>query len=603
MNSRMKRAFCTVLALAGAVACNPGTSAATDGGGVEGGASSVAAASVLGVVHPKLVVVVVLDQFRADYLTRFEAHFGETGFKRLAKRGASFTGHYGQYATYTGPGHALILSGSYPYVNGISTNKFFNTETQRSEAMVFDAESEILGVKKTDADMDVSPRNFVGSTVGDELALATGKQSRTVTLATKGRGAILLGGRLGKSYFMNDDTGEMTTSTYYAPQIPNWVAGWNAKKLADASFGKMWERALPEPAYAISAPDDAKSEGDSKGLGKTFPHKVNGKLAAPGPDYYEAFVQTPFANEYELDFARAAIENEQLGARGVTDLLGISLSAIDLAGHTFGPFSQEVQDLVVRVDKQLGTFFDWLDTKLGAENVLTLVTADHGATPVPEQMSAFGFEAGRIRKKVIGDAVEAALTTRFGALPPAAAKELPKEAAKEGPKEKAKEGDKEKPKGEKWVVALEDPHIFLNRAAIAAKKLDLQEVELVAGQAAAAIKGFGGYFTRTQLLRGNVPATPLGMSILRSYHAPRGGDVVLWTLPFYFWGKYGEKDIGSTHGTFYRYDSEVPVLLAGPGVRQGRYGVREMVDVAPTLSYLLGISAPAASEGSVVPLY
>lgn len=585
----MKRALCTVFALAFALACSKGseTAAPVDGGA---GDSSAGSSFAAGAPRPKLVVVIVIDQFRADYLTRFEAYFGDSGFKRIARQGAIWTGHYGHYATYTGPGHALILSGSYPYLNGISANKFFNPETRRSEAMVFDAEAEIVGVKKTDPDMDVSPRNFVGSTVGDELALVTARQSRTIALATKGRGAILLGGRLGKAYFMNDDTGEMTTSTYYSSVLPNWVVGWNSKKLADAQFGKAWERALPEAAYAISGPDDAKAEGDSKGLGKTFPHKVNGKLGAPGPDYYEAFVQTPFANDYELDFARAAIENEQLGGRGVTDLLAISLSAIDLAGHTFGPSSQEVQDIVVRVDKQLGAFFDWVYARLGAENVVTVVTADHGATPVPEQMKAIGFEAGRIKKKTIGDAVEAALVARFGA-PPAS-----KEPPREGEKDKAA-------KGERWVVALEDPHVFLNRAAIAAKKLDPQEVEQAAGRAASGIKGFGGYFTRSQLVQGSVPPTPLALSILRSYHAPHGGDVVLWTLPFYFWGKYGEKDVGSTHGTFYRYDSEVPVLLSGPGVRAGRYGVREMVDLAPTLSHLLGVVAPAASEGNIVPIF
>ena len=595
----VKHALCAALALSGVAGCKGNEGAGVDGG-VDAGEPATASA-----LRPKLVVAIVIDQFRADYLTRFEPYFGETGFKRLARRGAAWTGHYGHYATYTGPGHALILSGSYPDINGIGANKFFNQETQRSEAMVFDSESEILGVKKTDPDMDVSPRNFIGTTVGDELALATARQSRTISLATKGRGAILLGGRLGKSYFMNDDTGEMTTSTYYASVLPNWVVGWNTKKLADASFGKPWERALPEAAYALSGPDDAKSEGDSKGLGKTFPHKVSGKLTAPGPDYYDAFVQTPFANDYELDFAKAAVENEQLGARGVIDLLAISLSAIDLAGHTFGPSSQEVQDLVVRLDQQLGVFLDWLYGRLGEQNVLVLVTADHGATPVPEQMAALGFEAGRIKKKTISEVVEAALTARFGA---AGAAAVPTAAGAPGAKDKpavpAKDAKdpKAEAKVEKWVVALEDPHIFLNRAAITAKKLDPQEVEQVAGLAAASLKGFGGYSTRSQLLRGGIPSTPLATSILRSYHAPRGGDVVMWTLPFYFWGKYGEKDVGSTHGTFYRYDSEVPVLLAGPGVRHGRYGVREMVDVAATLSQLLGITAPAASEGQVVPL-
>jgi predicted AlkP superfamily pyrophosphatase or phosphodiesterase len=601
--SHLKHLLCAALSvsLAGAAGCDgqkgDAGDAGTDGGEAANGASA----------RPKLVVAIVIDQFRADYLTRFAPLFGETGFKRLAKRGASWTGHYGQYATYTGPGHALILSGSYPYINGISTNKFFNQDTQRSEAMVFDGESEVLGVKKTDPDMDVSPRNFIGTTVGDELAMASARQSRTISLATKGRGAILLGGRLGKSYFMNDDTGEMTTSTYYASVLPNWVVGWNTKKLADASFGKPWERTLPEAAYAISGPDDGKAEGDSKGLGKTFPHKVNGKLTAPGPDYYEAFVQTPFANDYELDFAKAAVENEQLGARGVTDLLAISLSAIDLAGHTFGPGSQEVEDLVVRLDGQLGVFLDWIYGRLGEQNVVVLVTADHGATPVPEQMAALGFEAGRIKKKTISEVIEAALTARYGA--PGAAGATAAAGAKDTkpavPAKDAKD-PKADPKAEakvdKWVVALEDPHIFLNRAAIAAKKLDPQEVEQVAGAAAAMLKGFGGYFTRAQLLQGSVPQTPLGISILRSYHAPRGGDVVMWTLPFYFWGKYGEKDVGSTHGTFYRYDSEVPVLLAGPGVKSGKYGVREMVDIAPTLSQLLGITAPAASEGAIVPV-
>lgn len=593
-NHTLAHVLCAGLALAFTGGCKGSEIAGADGGAPAGESAPTHAP------RPKLVVAIVIDQFRADYLTRFEPHFGETGFKRLARRGASWTGHYGHYATYTGPGHALILSGSYPDINGIGANKFFNQATQRSEAMVFDAESEILGMKKTDPDMDVSPRNFIGTTIGDELALATARQSRTISLATKGRGAILLGGRLGKSYFINDDTGEMTTSTYYSSVLPNWVVGWNTKKLADASFGKSWERLLPEAAYALSGVDDAKGEADSKGLGKTFPHKVNGKLTAPGPDYYEAFVQTPFANEYELDFAKAAVENEQLGARGVIDLLAISLSAIDLAGHTFGPSSQEVQDIVVRLDQQLGVFLDWLYARLGEQNVTVLVTADHGATPVPEQMAALGFDAGRIKKKTITEVVEAALTARFGAAGSAAgpigAKDKPAVPAKEA------KGPKADPKADKWIVALEDPHIFLNRAAIAAKKLDPQEVEQVAGLAASSLKGFAGYYTRSQLIHGSVPATPLAMSILRSYHAPRGGDVVLWTLPFYFWGKYGEKDVGSTHGTFYRYDSEVPVLLAGPGVRPGRYGVREMVDIAPTLSHLLGLTAPAASEGAVVPL-
>ncbi len=520
--------------------------------------------------RPKLVVVIAIDQFRADFLTRLDPYLSEGGLKQLRREGASFTGHYGHYATYTGPGHALLLSGSYPYINGISTNKFFNQASQRSEAMVFDANAKILGLEKTDPDMDVSPRNFLGSTVGDELSLASGGQSKTIALATKGRGAILMGGRLGKTYWMNDDTGEMTTSTYYQRALPAWVTAWNATKVADSYFGKTWDRLLPAAAYATSMADEAPFEGGSKGLGKTFPHTVNGKLTAPGPAYYEALTMSPFGNDYELAFARAAVEGEQLGARGVTDLLAISLSAPDLAGHDFGPFSQEAQDIGLRTDRQIGEFLSWLYGKVDKREVLVVVSADHGATPVPEQMAAKGFSAGRIKKKTIGDAVEAALVEKFG--------------------------------GERWVSALEDPHIFLNRKLIAEKKLDPAEVQRVAGEAAAGIEGFGGFFTRTQLLRGEVPDTEMGRALQRTYYAPRGGDVVMWMLPFYFWGKYAEKDAGSTHGTSYRYDAEVPVLISGAGVKPGRYGTREMIDLAPTLSYLLGVATPAGSEGAVIPL-
>lgn len=545
---------------AGAMANLP-TPSAQMGGTSQGGSP---------VAPPKLVLVIAIDQFRAGCLTRFAPHFGEGGFKRLLREGASFIGHYGHYATYTGPGHALLLSGSYPYVNGIAANKFYNQDSGRSEAMVFDAQTQVLGLKETDPDTDVSPRNFVGSTVGDELFLATGGRSKTIALATKGRGAILLGGRLGKTYWMNDNTGEMTTSTYYAKELPAWVRAWNQKKFADQFFGKQWERALPESAYTISQPDDSEAEGGGNGLGKTFPHPVDGQLTQPGPGFYEAFAHTPFANDYEFDFAKAAVTGERLGARGLTDLLAISLSATDLAGHDFGPFSQEVQDLVVRTDRQIADFMRWLESKVGKDGLLVVVTADHGATPVPEQMAALGFEAGRVKKKAIKEAIESALKKQFG--------------------------------DDQWVIALEDPHVFLDRKLIAGKQLDPAEVERTAGEAAMALKGFGGFFTRTQLVRGEVPPTALARSILRSYYAPRGGDVVLWTLPFYFWGKYGEKDVGSTHGTYYRYDSEVPVLIAGPGVRPGRYGLREMVDIAPTLAYLLGLTAPAASEGKVIPL-
>jgi hypothetical protein len=492
--------------------------------------------------------VVVLDQFRADTLTRFDAELGPNGFRRLLHDGASWTGHYGHYVTYTGPGHALILSGSYPYVNGIGANKFWNYDSKRSESVVFDPTATVFGMDKADPDMDMSPRNFIGSTLGDELHLATAGASKTVSLATKGRGAILLGGRLGKTFYLNDNTGEMTTSTYYYKDaLPKWVSDWNAKKLADSFAGQL-------------------------------------KMPAGSAKYYDEFAESSYANDYEFDFAKAAIEGENLGARGTTDILAISISATDLAGHAHGPFSPEVAKLVKDTDRQLGVFLDSVYAKYGRDEVVVVLTADHGATPVPEDLVKLGIDAGRIPKKAIKDAIEAALTKHFG------------EPVVKGAKPAA--GAKAS-----WLVALEDPHVFFNRALIADKKLDPAEVERVAGEAVARIKGIAGWLGRTQIRSGQVPPTSLAASVVRSYHAGRGGDLVLITAPFYFWGKYGEKPTGTTHGTYYRYDSEVPVMMVGRGIKPGRYGIREQVDIAATLSRYLGVNAPAGCEGEPAPIF
>ncbi|MGA1871743.1 MAG: alkaline phosphatase family protein [bacterium] len=286
----------------------------------------------------------------------------------------------------------------------------------------------------------------------DELIISSQGKAKVISLATKGRGAILLGGHLGQTYWLNGSSGEMTSSTYYTKDkgLPSWVKSWNKKKIADSFFNKTWDRSLPVSAYA--APDDAPYEGDVKGLGKTFPHAVNGKLAKPGPDFYEAFMRTPFANDLEIDFAKAAIAGEKLGGRGVTDLLAVSLSALDLTGHDYGPYSQEVQDLVVRTDQQIGDFVDWIENTIGTGNVLVVVAGDHGVSPIPEQMAAMGFDAFRIKKRELKETIEGALKKRFGE--------------------------------EKWVLALEDPHIFLDRQRIDEMKLDHAQVQRIAGEAA-----------------------------------------------------------------------------------------------------------------------
>jgi predicted AlkP superfamily pyrophosphatase or phosphodiesterase len=517
-----------------------------------------------------LVVVIVIDQFRQDYLTRFGSEFGTEGFNSLRRRGASFTGaHYRQAATYTGPGHALIISGSYPHRNSITTNYWYNRAAARREGILYDPAARLLGAEATPTD-DTSPRNFIGDTLGDQLKLATGGRAKVVSLSLKDRAGILLGGRLGKAYWFHEGAGAFVSSTYYLPDLPAWVKGFNARRLPDTYFGHTWDHLLTPGAYADNGPDDARWETDVPGLGRVFSHKLTGGLTRPGPEFYTAFTATPFGTEYELEFARTAIESESLGANDTPDLLAISITANDIAGHAYGPFSHEIQDLTVRTDRMLGGFFRYLTRRFGPEGVLIVLTSDHGVAPVPEHAAALGLDAGRISNNMVRDTVTRALNERYGS-------------------------------GE-WLVGLEDPTLFLNRATIAEKKLDLVEVERAAGEACLTIPGIAAYFTREQLMHGPLPPTEIAAAAELSFHPDRSGDVMLIPKPYHFWSsKYGGQPTGTTHGTPYEYDNHVPLMIAGPGVHPGEYSrFVDMADLAPTLAALLEIQAPAGSEGRVI---
>jgi predicted AlkP superfamily pyrophosphatase or phosphodiesterase len=361
---------------------------------------------------PRLVVVVVVDQMRRSEIDSLAGHL-TGGFRRLLNQGARLDGHYGQQNTYTGPGHALILSGSYGYLNGIFQNKWFNRATGRSESMLFDEKAQPINQGPPAPGDDTSPRNFYGSTVGDELRMSNGGMSKVVSLAVKERGALLLGGRTGTAYFFGEQTGGWTTSTYYMNVLPPWVVGFNGKRLADQWFGREWTRCLPEAAYGPE-PDDAPWEGDLVGLGRTFPHKITGGEQKPTGSYWEAFMTSPFAIDHTFEFARAAIEGEGLGEDDITDLLAISVSPTDFIGHAFGTYSHEVRDSFFRTDRALGEFFAYLEKRLGERGWIAMVTADHGSAQPPERARRLGLYAERIKKAALKTTITTALDARFG---------------------------------------------------------------------------------------------------------------------------------------------------------------------------------------------
>jgi predicted AlkP superfamily pyrophosphatase or phosphodiesterase len=510
----------------------------------------------------RLVVGVMIDQLRYDYLTRFEDQFGEGGFKRLLSGGANFTNaNYIHTPTYTACGHATFMSGATPSMNGIVGNEWYDRESGRRITSVSDARVKLLGGREGANGM--SPSKMLGSTIGDELKLVSNGQSKIVGVSFKDRSAILPAGkRPNGAYWYDANTGNLVSSTYYFNDLPEWVKKFNREMRPDRFFGKRWERLLPEAAYQRSTADEMPYEKFR--AGNKFPYTITGGEELPGPRFHSQFEYTPFANEYLVDFAKAAIENERLGADDVTDLLTVSFSANDLVGHMYGPYSHEAQDMTLRTDRALAELFNYLEQKVGLDRVVVALTADHGVAPVPEHAQQYGF-GGKIEPKSVSDSVQNALNQRFGE--------------------------------EKWVTAFVNGNVYLDEAAIERRKLDVEEVERAASQAVSKVAGVGEVFTRSQILSGRLPQTMIARSVANGFHAARNGNLVVVPQPFYFIGE----GVTTTHGTPYSYDTHVPVIFFGAGVAAGSFHTAcSPADIAPTLAALLRIQAPSNNVGRIL---
>ncbi len=519
-------------------------------------------ASQNGAKKVRLVVGIVIDQFRADYLTRFEDQFGEGGFKRLLKEGAVFTNaNYIHSPTYTACGHATFMSGATPALNGIVGNEWFDRESGRRVTSVSDGKFKLLGGKEGASGM--SPSKLLGSTIGDELKLANNGQSKVIGVSFKDRSAILPAGkRPNGSYWYDSNTGNLVSSSYYFSDLPEWVTRFNREMRPDRFFGKRWERSLPESGYQRSTADDMPYEKFA--AGNKFPYTITGGEEHPGPRFYSHFEYTPFANDYLVDFAKAAIENERLGEDDVTDLLTVSFSANDLVGHAYGPYSHEVQDITLKTDRTLAEFFKYLDQKVGLDRTVVVLTADHGVAPVPEQVQQYGY-GGKIEPKSVADAVQNALNQRFGE--------------------------------EKWFLAFVNGNVYLDEAVVERRKVDVEEVERAASQAVLKIPGVGHCFTRSQILSGRLPQTMIARRVANGFHGHRNGNLVVVPQPFFFINE----GVTTTHGTPYTYDTHVPVIFLGAGVAAGAYYTAcSPADIAPTLAALLKIQTPSSSIGRIL---
>ncbi|MFG6412447.1 alkaline phosphatase family protein [Roseateles sp. DC23W] len=511
--------------------------------------------------RPKLLVLMVIDGLPMRQVTGYRDQLAPDGFARFLDRGRWFANaHYGHGHTVTAAGHAVMLTGAYPQRTGIISNEWRDPAT--GDPVYNTGDNAYTYLDNPTAPLaGTSPRNLKVETLGDVLRTRS-PQSKVIGISGKDRGAILPAGHLGQAYMYMTETGRFTSSSYYMQTLPAWVTAFNATKPADAFFQKAWAPVLPETAYARSVPDGQAWQVAS-GNGNRLPAIVGDKMEAPGPRFYSNLLASPFGDELTLSFARAAVTNEKLGQRGVQDLLSVSLSSHDYINHAYGPESRLSHDHMLHLDRHLQAFFQFLDQTVGAGNYVLALTADHGFTDTPEWAASQGRDAGRFNNAPALAAVNGALAARFGV--------------------------------DQLARGFSASGLLLNDKLAAERGLDFAAVQAVARDELLKLPGVSTVFTREQLL-GSETSTPYLEGMRKSFDPTRAAQLQILLKPHWI---FSYRPGGSTHGSPYAYDTQVPLLFWGPSyVGRGEVEARaEVADLAPTLAAIAGLPAPAQAQG------
>jgi Type I phosphodiesterase / nucleotide pyrophosphatase len=499
--------------------------------------------------HPKLVVVIVIDQFRGDYLERYRDQFVDGGFRLFLDRGAYFTECNYDYAnTRTGPGHATLFTGSYTSGHGIIANEWWDPQKKKLVTSVEDDATKIVGGEH--AGVGASPHNLMSDTLADELKLATGGKARVFAVSLKDRAAVLPAGFAGDgAYWIDGQSGDWITSTYYRPDLPEWVRNFNSGHRTDKYWNREWK------------------DSDGSTLGSTAPRKSKDGTPA---GFYEVVGPTPYANDYQLEFAKELVLYEKLGTGPATDMLVISLSANDILGHQVGPDSPQMRNMALGLDRQLADFFDFLRHQIGMASIWMALSADHGVAPLPEFAKTLRIPAANLDAKAIREQINSLLSKKYNQ------------------------------PGE-YVRNLDYPLAWLNEGAfsgvLSAHSAEQKESEAESDVGEAMKQGgLVGYFTKSQLARGETPNTEAGRRYAHSYSPEGGWYVIGIPHPFQVGGTKG-----TDHATPFSYDTHVPLAFYGLAFQPGTYRTHaEPVDLAVTLASLLGINAPAQATGRVL---
>jgi predicted AlkP superfamily pyrophosphatase or phosphodiesterase len=509
---------------------------------------------------PKLVIGIVVDQMRYDYLTRFEPKFGEGGFKRMMREGFNCkNNHFNFVPTYTGPGHASIYTGTTPKYHGIIGNNWFDKNTKE---MVYCAGDENVGpIGTLDKAGEMSPHRMQTTTFGDENRLFTQMRGKTIGISLKDRGAILPAGHTanGAYWFHGRDEGVWVSSSFYMDELPKWVKDFNTSE-ATESYLKIWNTLYDISTYTESGADENSFEGGFRGKEKaTFPYDL--KALSQENRNFDILKATPYGNSLTADFAMAAIEGEQLGSDEITDVLTVSFSSTDYVGHNFGVNSKEIQDTYIRLDKDLERFFIYLDMTVGHGEYTVFLTADHGAVDVPSYLNSVKIPAGYVDNKARKEKFNKFLKTTYGT------KDI--------------------------VENISNGQIFLDRTKVKSLGLSLIDVQNAIAMEQLGYKSVSKVYTATTMGTTSF-STGIEELLQNGFNQKRSGDVILVNDSAFI--SYGKT--GSTHGSGLNYDTHVPLLFFGKGIAKGEtYDKTVIPDIAPTISALLGISFPNGSTG------
>ncbi|NJW53916.1 alkaline phosphatase PafA [Salinimicrobium oceani] len=513
---------------------------------------------------PKLVVGVVVDQMRYDYLTRFWNRFGEGGFKRLISEGFNLrNNHFNYIPTYTGPGHASVYTGTAPGDHGIIGNDWYDKFTGQYVYCVGDSLVTSVGTNSTAGQM--SPHRLITTTVADENRLHTQMRGKTIGIALKDRGAILPAGHTANAayWFHGRDEGKWITSSFYASKLPQWVEKFNASGKAK-SYLKEWKTLGEVDSYIESGTDVNEFEGGFTGKSNTgFPYDLAALKDLNGG--YEILKATPFGNNITTDFAIAAIDGEELGKDENTDFLTVSYSSTDYIGHNFGVNSKEVQDAYLRLDKDLAHLLKALDQKVGEGNYTLFLTSDHGGVHVPAYLESVKIPSGYFSFPKLREDLNSFLFSKY--------------------------------ETNNLVENISNNQIFFDYDEVLKMEVQAETLQEEVAHFLLQYDMINKVFTRDQLQAASF-SEKIASAVDNGFNQKRSGDVVLVLDP----SVISYSRTGSTHGTGNNYDTHAPLIFFGKGIKAGNSLERtEIVDIAPTISALLGIPFPNGATGK--PLY